>query len=152
MAHRNRWFTVLKNGWIFHGELLVMLQEALHLHFASDGQAWPRLAASWSIQPPSTVVFQQSWHPQGSKVAWFSPVKFMEFPKNPEFPSRNPGGFPVAGAQYLKCCRRAAPVERWPGGGPRRGKLSQCGAQWLCWLCWQEHFGALGSGPVDGWW
>ena len=19
MAHRNRWFTVLKNGWIFHG-------------------------------------------------------------------------------------------------------------------------------------
>ena len=22
MAHRNRWFTVLKNGWIFHGELL----------------------------------------------------------------------------------------------------------------------------------
>jgi len=24
MAHRNRWFTVLKNGWIFHGELLVI--------------------------------------------------------------------------------------------------------------------------------
>ena len=22
MAHRNRWFTVLENGWIFHGELL----------------------------------------------------------------------------------------------------------------------------------
>jgi len=22
MAHRNRWFTVLKNVWIFHGELL----------------------------------------------------------------------------------------------------------------------------------
>ena len=22
MAHRNRWFTELKNGWIFHGELL----------------------------------------------------------------------------------------------------------------------------------
>ena len=22
MAHWNRWFTVLKNGWIFHGELL----------------------------------------------------------------------------------------------------------------------------------
>ena len=22
MADRNRWFTVLKNGWIFHGKLL----------------------------------------------------------------------------------------------------------------------------------
>ena len=22
MAHRNRWFTVLKNWWIFHGKLL----------------------------------------------------------------------------------------------------------------------------------
>ena len=27
MAHRNRWFTVLKNGWIFHGKLLVINPE-----------------------------------------------------------------------------------------------------------------------------
>jgi hypothetical protein len=24
MAHRNSWFTELKNGWIFHGEVLVI--------------------------------------------------------------------------------------------------------------------------------
>jgi hypothetical protein len=24
MAHEIRWFTVLKNGWLFHGELLVI--------------------------------------------------------------------------------------------------------------------------------
>ena len=95
MAHRNRWFTVLKNGWIFHGELLVMLQEALHLHFAYDGQAWPRLAALIMEHPTSLnrcFSAEKLWHPQGSKVAWFSRVKFIEFLKKSRISQSQPWG------------------------------------------------------------
>ena len=42
MAHRNRWFTVLKNGWIFHGELLNNQRVLGSINPGSRGLIWAR--------------------------------------------------------------------------------------------------------------
>ena len=149
MAHRNRWFTVLKNGGSFHGKLLNN-----QMVCPMDSNGFPHRQLIWVLSKknmPGNVMFilsmtikitkighSQLLSPSCSSFSWKKTYHFHSFPPifSEHFAERNRWLAPRG--CWRSCAGRSWRANTWSPWDPSRRSPWRCNPQRLrCCLPWK---------------